>query len=137
MKKIILVLLAPILLWNCNSANNQHPSSKYEEKKASVEEMERDSPLKFLKVTASHHGNLINQTVVEGEISNKATLASYKNIELSINFLDKDGSSIDKQKHTINDVIKPGSSNEFKIKISHVKGAESVSVDITGAMADK
>ena len=136
-KQIIPFLLLQIIFLACNSGTNQRPPAKYEEKKASLEEMERDSPLKFLKITGSHHGNLLNQTVVEGEVTNKATLVSYKNIQIQISFHDKDGTVIDKEKEILDDVIKPGSSNDFKIKTGHIKDANSVTVDIINAVADK
>ena len=137
MRRIIALFLLPVVFLACNSANNQRPPAKYEEKKASLEEMERDSPLKFLKINGSHHGNLLNQTVVEGEITNKATLVSYRNIKVQVSFLDKDGAVIDKEKETLDDVIKPGATNDFKLKTGHVKGANSVTLDIISAVADK
>jgi hypothetical protein len=135
-KNFITCLLVSVLLFGCHSGE-QKPSAKYEEKKATLEEMERDSPLKFLRVTSSHHGNLLNQTVVEGEITNKATLVSFKNIQVQVSFLDKDNTVIEKQKETLDDVVKPGATNDFKIKTSHVKGASSVTIDIIAAVADK
>ncbi len=137
MTRLITILFLPLMLLACNSANNQRPPAKYEEKKASLEEMERDSPLKFLKITGSHHGNILNQTVVEGEITNKATLVSYRNIQVQISFHDKDGAVIDKEKEILDDVIKPGATNDFKIKTNHVKGANSVTLDIISAAPDK
>lgn len=137
MKHIVIALAVSVAFMGCNSANNQRPSAQYEEKKASMGDMERDSPLKFLKISGSHRNNLVNQTVVEGEVKNKATLTTYKNIEVQLVFKDKDGSVVDKQKHTLDEEVKPGSSVDFKIKVSHVKGAASVTMDITDATADK
>jgi len=137
MKNALVLLLSLATLGACKSANNSAPSTKYEEKKASLADMEKDSPLKFLKISGSHRKNLLNQTVVEGEIVNKATLTDYKNIQVQITFIDKDGSTIEKQKHSIDDVVKAASTEEFKIKVSHVSGATSVSLDIVDATADK
>ncbi len=137
MPRIICLIFCSIFIFACNSANTQCPSSNYESKKTSMEDMERDSPLKFLKINASHRNNLVNQTVVEGEITNKATLTSYKNIEVQVSFLDKEGSVIEKQKHILDDVVKPGATADFKIKTGHIKGATSMSTDITAAVADK
>lgn len=131
------MLLFSILMGGCESANNQKPSTKYEEKKASLADTEREGPLKFLKISGSHRGNLINQTVVEGEILNKATLTTYKNITVQITFIDKEGSTIEKQKHVLDDEIEPGGTLDFKIKTGHVKETKSVSIDITDALADK
>ena len=136
-----LLILMPALwcslLISCHSANTERPSARYEEKKQSMQEMERSSPLKFLKVAGVHHNNLLNQVVIDGDISNTATLVSYKNIELQIAFIDKDGGVIEKQKTVIEDIAKPNSATEFKVKMPHVKGTSSVSLDITSAVADK
>lgn len=137
MKALLVALAVSIVAVGCNSANNQRPSSKYEEKKASMADMERESPLKFLKISGSHRNNLVNQTVVEGEVINKATLTTYKNIEVQLVFKDKDGATVDKQKHTLENDVKPGGTIDFKIKVSHVKDAASVMVDVTDATADK
>lgn len=138
MKGVFLIAAASVVLFSCGgSANNQHPSAKYEEKKASMAEMEKESPLKFLKISGSHRGNLINQTVVEGEVINKATLTTYKNVEIQIKFMDKEGSTIEKQTHTLDEEVKPGTSQEFKIKVKHVKETASVTLDVVGADVDK
>ncbi len=132
-----LAIVAAVCTASCNSANSSRPSAKYEEKKASMEEMERDSPLKFLKISGSHRRNLVSKEVVEGEVQNKATLTTYKNIAVQITFMDKEGGTIEKQKHTLDEAVGPNSTEEFKIKVSHVKDASSVSLDIVSADADK
>lgn len=137
MKNTIIAITICALSVGCNSANNQHPSAKYEEKKASMADMEKDSPLKFLKISGSHRSNLINQTVVEGEVANKATLTTYKDVVVQFTFIDKDGSTIEKQKHTLDEEVKPGSTTDFKIKVSHVKDAASVTMDVVDATVDK
>ncbi len=137
MKQGMIIAATCLLIAGCNSANNQHPSAKYEEKKASMADMEKDSPLKFLKISGSHRSNLINQTVVEGEVVNKATLTTYKDIKLQFTFLDKEGGTIEKQKHNLDEEVKPGATADFKIKVKHVKDATSVTMDIVDAVADK
>jgi hypothetical protein len=133
MRSIALILLLSVALYSCETANNQHPSAGYEQKKASLQDMEHDSPLKFLKVTGTKRGNLLNQTVVEGEIVNHATMISYHNIKLVMVFKDENGAVIEKDNETIDNVVKPGATNDFKVKLDHVKGAENVEVDITAA----
>lgn len=120
-----------------NSANNQHPSTKYEEKKATLKQMEMESPLKFLKVKGGFHGNFVNQTVVEGEVVNSATLVSYKNMQLVVVYKDDKGSVIEKQTEVLDETIKPNSTQRFKFKTHRVKGVESMSVDIVAAIVDK
>ncbi len=136
MKSLYGLTLICLILSACDSANSSHPSAQYEEKKKSLKESETDNPLKFLKVKGSLRNNIIGQTVVEGEIANNATLVSYKNMKLQIIFKDADGSVIEKDSKVIDDVVKPNSSDNFKVKLSHVKGASTVLVDITGAEVD-
>jgi hypothetical protein len=136
MKHLFALLFCSCLLAACGSANSEHPTTQYEEKKKSLKESESDSPLKFLKVKGDFRSNLINQTVVEVTVTNNATLTSYKNMKLEMVFKDKEGAVITKEKHVIDDVIKPNSSDDFKVKLSHVKEAHTVSVDITGADVD-
>ncbi len=136
MKKIIYFVFICILFVACQGgANSQHPTVEYEDKKSSLSDMEKNSPLKFLKVNGSNRNNLVNQTVVEGEITNKATLTSYKNIQLQFIFKDDAGSEIEKQKHVLDEVVKPNSTTDYKVKVKHVKGANTVVVDIINASA--
>ncbi len=138
MKQIVTILMLSAIAVGCkNSANQQRPSTQYEEKKASIADMEKESPLKFLKISGSHRNNLVNRTVVEGEIINKATLTTYKNIEVQVDFKDKEGATIEKHKQTVEGEVEPGGTLGYKIKTDHVKGAESVTIDITDATADK
>ncbi len=133
MKSLYSLILFCLIFSACDTANSSHPSVQYEEKKKSLKESETDNPLKFLKVKGSLRTNIVGQTVVEGEITNNATLVSYKNMKLQIIFKDADGSVIEKDNKVIDDVVKPNSTDDFKVKLSHVKGASTVSVDITGA----
>jgi len=137
MRYIFSAILLAMMISSCQSANKERPSAQYENKKASLEDIERSSPLKFLKVNGDSHTNLINKEVIEGIITNGATMAAFKDVEVRITFKDKSGSVIEKDTKIINDVIKPNSSNDFKVKIKKPKGTMSVTLDITGAVAEK
>lgn len=137
MKRTLYIALMAVAAVACNSANSERPSDKYEEKKKSLEETERENPLQFLRIQGDDHVNLLNQEVVEGEITNKATLASFKDVEVRITFKSSSGSSIEKAIKTVNDVVKPGESVSFKFKMKKPKRTASVAVDIIGATADK
>lgn len=137
MKHILYIAFIALSVVACNSANSERPSDKYEAKKKSLEETERENPLQFLRIKGDNHVNLLNQEVVEGEITNKATLAAFKDIEVRITFKSKIGSTIEKAVKTVNEVVPPGESVSFKFKMKKPKGTSDVSVDITGAIADK
>lgn len=136
MKYLFIIIISAITFIACND-HDTRPPAKYEEKKASLSSMEQDSPIKFLKVTGSVRGNLMGQTVVEGDISNNATLVTYKNIQLQLSFKDDNGKTIDKQKYVVDDVVKPGASVDYKLKVKHVKGVSAVSVQVMDAEIEK
>ncbi len=131
------LLLMMVIASSCNSSNSERPSAQYESKKESLADMERGNPLKFLKVNGDSHTNLINKEVVQGTISNSATMAAYKDVEVRITFKDKSGSVIEKNTKIINEVVQPNSSSDFKVKVKKPKGTMSVTLDITGAVAEK
>ena len=135
--RYLVVLLLTAYLSACDSANNQRPSAQYEEKKKSLEDIERENPLQFLKIQGDHHINLVNQAVIEGAVKNTATIAAYKDIEIKITYKDKSGANIEKDIKTLNNIINPGETEDFKIKTRKPKGTSSVQLDITGATADK
>lgn len=138
MKHLVIVLFFAVFATACgSSSNNEKPSAKYEEKKHSLEEIERDNPLKFLKITGDHHGNVLNQVVIEADVHNSATLVAYKDIEVKMTFKDKSGSLIEKVTKTLNEIVPPGTTRAVKIKVKKPKGTASVTFDIISAVADK
>ena len=138
MRYLSFLLLATFLFTACGeSANEERPSEKYEEQKKSLEDTERESPLQFLKVSGDFRTNILQQSVVTGEIENKASTVAYKNIEVKVTYMDRNGKVIEKDVSNINVTLEPHSSTEFKIKNMKPKGTESVKVDIVGATPDK
>jgi hypothetical protein len=135
MKNLIVIILLAVFVSSCGStANDEKPSVKYQEKKNSLEETERSNPLQFLKITnGNDHNNLVNKVVIEGTITNSATLVSYKDIEIGIIIKDEKGAVITKDKKTLNMTIGPNSTQAVKVKVKRPKGTSSVAFDITGA----
>lgn len=137
MKRIFLYSFIAVSCAACNSANSERPSDKHEAIKKSLEETERENPLQFLRIKGDNHVNLLNQEVVEGEITNKATLASFKDVEVKISFKSNSGSIIEKSLKTVNEVVGPGATVSFKFKMKKPKGTSSVGIDIVSAIPDK
>src|ERR1043165_892310 len=122
MRNLLVIALLAMSVLSCNSANKERPSAKYEEKKKSMEEMERETPLKFLKITGDHHGNIINQVVIDADIHNSATLTAFKDIEVKMTFKDRSGAAIERDTKTLNDIVGPGATKRVKIKVRKPKG---------------
>ena len=54
--------------------------------------------------------------VIEGEISNSATVAVYKDVDVECSFYSKTETHLGTETHTVSEFIEPGRSSSFKIK---------------------
>jgi hypothetical protein len=99
----------------------------------STEEKEKKSPKSYLSVKGHDRHNLIGQTVIIGDISNSATVVSYKDVDLQLSFFSKTATLLEKDRETIYELIAPGDSKHFKTKYYAPKGTDSVGFEVMGA----
>lgn len=134
MRTTILLLFCTILFAACANENKYEISGdKYEKTKASLEEIERENPGRFLTVSGGSKKNLLRQTVINGKITNNAKTVSYKDINIKLRFFSKTGALLEEDEETIFETIHPGSTEEFKTKYFAPKGTDSVSLTVLGA----
>ena len=106
---------------------------KYEQTKESLEESEKKNPKRFLSVVETDKKNLVGKTVIRLEITNKATVATYKDIDVEISFYSKTGSLLERDRETIHESVAPGSTLDHKTKYRAPKDTDRVEVKIMGA----
>lgn len=136
MKKIIPGLLfSAMSLAACNSKDKSadKPKDKYEQTKETLEETEKTNPTRFLSVSGHDKRNLIGQTVIKGTLTNKAKIASFKDVEIELSFYSKTGALLEKDHEVIYETIEPGGSSDFKSKYFAPRGTDSVALKVTGA----
>jgi hypothetical protein len=131
----ILCFLIIAALASCQSKDNKKEEAKssYEASKANLLDKEKTNPANFLTVSGHDKHNLIGQMVVKGTISNKATVASFKDIDVKLEFYSKTGTLLETDHETIYEVIAPGESKNFKTKYFAPKGSDSVALHVVGA----
>lgn len=135
-KNFLLSAVSLILIISCNNQNNDSKSKdQYKSSKLTIEQIEQKSPLRFLEVAGKDKHNLIGQTVVKGEIINKATVVTYKDISVSIKFISKTGAVLEEDEEVIYEEVKPGSNINFKSKFFAPKGTEDVKMKIMKAVS--
>jgi major membrane immunogen (membrane-anchored lipoprotein) len=136
MKKLFLIISASIFLICCNT-NDANKATKdkssYEAAKESLQDKETKAPQNFLTVTGRDKHNLLGQTVVKATVTNNAKVASYKDVDLKLDFYSKTGTLLESDKETVYEVIAPGQSKNFKTKYFAPKGTDSVALAVTGA----
>lgn len=138
MKNLILIVWGTLILSACGE--EKHPGGQadnYEKGKLTVAEIEAKTPSRFLQVTAKDKKNLLGQTVVKGEIENRAKMVSYKDVELRLRFYSKTGILLEEDHETVYEIIAPGKSTSFKTKYFAAKGTDSVSITVVKAGVEK
>lgn len=136
MKKLFALATASIILFSCNdndAANAAKEKESYEATKESLAGKETKNPHNFLTVSGNDRNNLLGQTVVKGTITNKATVASYKDVDVKLDFYSKTGTLLETDKETVYEIIAPGQSKNFKTKYFAPKGTDSVALTVTAA----
>jgi hypothetical protein len=136
MKKLLILFLAPLFLFSsCSNEKkyNIQSNDKYEKGKASLEEIEKKSPEKFLAVSGNSKKNLLMQTVVKGKVYNNAKIVSFKDVAIKLKFYSKTGTLLEEDTDVIYETIGPGGSSSFKSKFFAPKGTDSVAMSIAGA----
>ncbi len=137
MKKLsALIVSAFFILFSCNESDSNKAANEknsYEKAKESLHDKETKSPQNFLTVTGHDRHNLLGQMVVKGTITNKATVAAYKDVDVKLDFYSKTGTLLETDKETVYEIIAPGQSKNFKTKYFAPKGTDSVALAVTGA----
>ena len=117
MKKLLIPLAALIyLLPACNNRHEYDIKSNevYEKSKASIEEVEKKDPVRFLKVSGSNKRNLLGQTVIKGTVFSNSKMVTYKDIDIKLFFYSKTGALLEEDHEIVYESVDPGGSKGFK-----------------------
>ncbi|MBA2249598.1 MAG: hypothetical protein H0W12_05350 [Chitinophagaceae bacterium] len=138
MKNIFLVIICgSFVLFSCNNTPDSKTGApvknSYELTKEDLLNKEKKTPQDFLKVTGSDKRNLLGQTVVRGIVTNKASVCSYKDINVKMDFYSKTGTLLETDNETVYEVFSPGTSKNFKTKYFAPKGTDSVALQVITA----
>ena len=138
MKKIIpALILLSFVFTACNShEKDAGGKDKYEQTKENLGETEKKNPIRFLSVEGNDRKNLLGQRVIKGTISNKATVASYKDVDIELSFYSQTGALLEKDHEVVYETITAGNSTNFKTKYFAPKGTDSVAMKIVGAKTE-
>ena len=130
--RILLVLMGLTLLYSCNNTASSFVAS-YEQTKTNLEEKETTEPSQFLSVNGRYWKNWIGQWVCEGNITNMASAASYKDVVLKVVYYSKTNSELGSEEKTVFEYFKPNSSQHFKIKVNDIEGTSFIKVTVLSA----
>ena len=138
-RSIILSFAFSSIVFSCNSDVKKASTEKevYEQTKESLLEKEEKNPKNFLLVDGHDKRNLFGQTVIKGTLTNKATIAVFKDVDINLSFYSKTHALLETDKETVFEVLHPGESKNFKTKYFAPKGTDSVALAVLGAKVVK
>jgi len=135
---IILTSALLFMATSCDSnsqseSSQSSPTNTYQEAKMTLEEKEKLNPTEFLDVDGKYWQNLFNRWVVEGDITNRASVVTYKDVVLNISYYTKTDTHLGTVQRSIIEYFKPGTSQHFKFKTDGVDGTSKVKISIASA----
>ena len=126
-------LLLAAFFTACQSGETKTAQDNYQMTKEELKKQEQQSPVSFLEVAGKNKKNLVGQTVIRGKIHNKATLATFKDVEVKLSFYSKTKALLETDKETIFEELSPGVTRDFKTKYFAPKGTDSVAMEVLAA----
>ncbi|MEY3441817.1 MAG: hypothetical protein RLZZ519_98 [Bacteroidota bacterium] len=98
-------------------------------------EKEKTTPKDYVVIAIDPKKNLFGETVIEGKLTNKASLTSYKDFELMIHWNDETGMVMDSAVEVILEKLNPGEEVEFKTKRKGPRKSRSTVMTLRAAKA--
>jgi len=131
------LLAAVLLLATCGGKEKKQDTQSYKDNKKNLAEKEAGSPTDFLSITTSHEKRTLfglgRQTITKGEVSNNATVCSYKDVRIKMLCYDKLGNRIEEHEDIMDDIIAPGQTANFRTQYKLPKETDSVALSVMSA----
>ena len=122
------VLTLGLTSCNSGSSGSYDSGSSYQETKMTLEDKEKQNPTSFLSTDGTYRKNLLGEWVLEGTISNSATIATYKDVVLEINFYSQTETHLGTEEEAIYEYFPAGKTKNFKIK-TWLNGAKKIKLN--------
>ena len=136
-KNFILLLSFSLILFSCDTADTvAKAKTEKESYKITKEELlkkEQKNPQDFLVVKGRDKKNLVGQTVIKGVLTNNASIAVFKDVNVKLSFYSKTQTLLETDNETIFETLNPGDTKNFKTKYFAPKGTDSVALEVLSA----
>lgn len=103
------------------------------ELRAELLQREQASPETYVQVQGKYWRNLVDQLVLEGDITNQATLAHYKDPVLAVTWYSKTGTELETQHYSVYELLSPQGSKHFKLKTNAPDYVATVTLGVASA----
>ena len=141
MKNIIIFILI-ISLFSCGRNSQENAATQVVQKtplelRKELLLKEQGNPKVYLKYEGTWRKNFIGESVLEGTISNTATLANFKDVILNITWTTKTNTELKTEQKIVYEFLSAGKSIDYKIKVKAPSETGGARVNINSATAVK
>lgn len=131
------LIIGSISCGSDGSSSTGSSQENYEQNKMSLEDQEKANPTQFLSTDGTYRGNLFGgKMTLTGTITNSATVATFKDVNLLVHFYSKTQTEISSETYVIYEFVPPGQTINFESKVNVPDGTESVGWDVLSASAE-
>ncbi len=82
--------------------------------KTALEQKETANPTQYLYVHCKMHNNLLGKKIIKGKVTNLASIAGYKDLQMSVVFLSANQTELQTQQFFVNDEVAPNGEISFR-----------------------
>lgn len=104
-----------------------------DELRAELLEKEQSNASEYLTVEGKYWRNLVDELVLEGDVTNNATLARFKDPVLTVSWYSQTETLIGQESYKVYEYVTPHQSAHFKLKTNAPTEVKSVGFSISGA----
>ena len=131
---IIFLIIVGIIILSKIFDKETDTSSTYQESVMTIQEIEATEPVNYLKADGTYNNNFIGDKVkINGVITNSATVTTYKDIIVRVNFYSKTNTLIGTEDYTLYEFYQPNSTQEFKLKVKAYSNVSSLGWEVINA----
>jgi len=135
---IIALAIGGITLYNnvngVNTTNFNTRNVNYKEQVMTIEEIERSQPTDFLTATGTYKENFLGDKLkINCIITNRATVATYKDVVVRIVYYSKTKTEIGNKDYTVYEIFPPNISKTVALKIDNYRDVNSIGWTVISA----
>lgn len=136
---VLIIIVGGFVIFDKMSRDSSYGTggNTYQEKVMTLEEIERETPTDFLNASGTYKENFWGDKFkVNVVITNKATVATYKDAVIRITYYSKTETALGSKDYTVYETFPPTSSKTVELKIDNYKDVASLGWDVIQATAD-
>lgn len=121
---VLIIIVFPVVLWQMQGDVADAPSATSkivvpvkkdaQLSKTELEQKEAANPLEYLSAHGKMHKNLIGKKIIKGNVTNMASLASYKDLQMAVIFLSGTQTELQTQQFFVNGTVSPNNKISFR-----------------------